>query len=75
MKYGKTVKYGKLFDIRTRKWIYNIAIAVIALLVGYGIMTQEIAALWLALAGAVIGVARTNTGVSGIMPRRAVDDE
>ncbi len=69
------MKYGKLFDIKTRKWIYNIAIAVIALLVGYGIMTQEIAALWLALAGAVIGVARTNTGVAGIEPRRAAPDD
>ena len=69
------MKYGKWFDIKTRKWIYNIAIAVIALLVGYGVVTQEIGALWLALAGAVIGVARSNTGVAGVEPRRAVDDE
>lgn len=69
------MKYGKFFDIKTRKWIYNIAIAVIALLVGYGVVTQELATLWLALVGAVIGIARSNTGVAGVEPRRAVDDE
>lgn len=68
------MKKGKLFTIETRKWIYNIAIAVLGLLVGYGILTQELAALWLILAGAVIGIARVNTGAAGVEPKRAEDE-
>lgn len=65
---------GKIFSIEARKWIYNIAIAASGLLVGYGILTQELAALWLALAGAVIGIARANTGEAGVAPKRAKNE-
>ena len=38
-----------------RRWLYGIAAALGALLVGYGIMTASESGLWLALAGAILG--------------------
>lgn len=35
-----------------RRWLYGIAVAVVALAVGYGLISQSEAALWLALAAA-----------------------
>jgi predicted cobalt transporter CbtA len=37
-----------------RRWLYGIAAAVAALLIGYGVLTIDQAGLWLALAGAVL---------------------
>lgn len=38
-----------------RAWIYGIAVAGAALLVGYGVLTIEQGGLWLAVIGAVLG--------------------
>jgi hypothetical protein len=40
---------------KTRAWIYRIAIAVVPLLTGYGIVEDSKAALWLGLVGAALG--------------------
>lgn len=46
-----------------RAAIYAVAVAVAALLVGYGILTEQHATLWLALASAVVNsMALLNTG-------------
>lgn len=39
-----------------RKWLYGITIAVIGVLTGYDVITDDKAPLWLALAAAVLGV-------------------
>lgn len=40
---------------KTRRWIYGIAIAAVPLLVAYGVVAESDAALWIGLAGAVLG--------------------
>lgn len=37
-----------------RRWIYGIAIAVLPLLIAYGVVSKEDAPLWIALVGAVL---------------------
>lgn len=39
----------------TRAYIYRIAVAAVPLLVGYGVVAESQAALWLGLAGAALG--------------------
>lgn len=57
-----------LFSPTTRKWIYNVAVAVVPLLVVLGVITNDIAGQVLIIAGAVLGLgtnllasANTNT--------------
>lgn len=38
-----------------RLWMYGVAVAVAALLIGYGILTIEQGGLWLAVIGAILG--------------------
>lgn len=65
---------GKIVDIRFRKWLYRVGIAVGAILVMYGIINSEQLVVWLALLLAVLGItADANVGVAGVTPRRAVD--
>ena len=45
---------------KTRRYLYNVAIAGCAVGVGYGVLTATEALLWLGLSGAVLGVARAN---------------
>lgn len=40
---------------KTRAWIYRIATAAVPLLTGYGVIEDSKAALWLGIAGAVLG--------------------
>lgn len=42
---------------QVRSWLYGISLAVIALLGGYGLIADELAPLWIALASAVLGTA------------------
>ena len=60
-----------------RRWLYNIGIAAGAIAVGYGILTAEMAALWLGLLAALLGgVAVLHVGEAGVdVPRRAADDD
>jgi hypothetical protein len=48
------------FTERTRHYLYGVVAAIIALLMGYGILGAEEVPLWIALAVAVLGVG-TNT--------------
>lgn len=57
-----------LQDIMTptvRAWLYGIGLAVCALLVAYGVLTDENVTLWNALIGAVLGMAIVNTPTKG----------
>ena len=58
-----------------RRWLYNIGIAAGAIAVGYGVLTAEMAALWLGLLAALLGgVAVLHVGEAGVdVPRRAAD--
>ena len=37
---------GKIFDVKTRRWLYRIGIAAGALLVAYGIVDANVIGLW-----------------------------
>lgn len=39
-----------------RTWLYGILLAGIPLLIAYGVLDEQIAALWVALGGAVLGL-------------------
>jgi hypothetical protein len=45
---------SKLMSREGRKYIYIVSLAVIPLLVFYGVISEDAAPLWIALAGAVI---------------------
>lgn len=45
---------NKLFSESGRTWIYGVAAAVVAILAGYGLVTDELAPLWLSLIAAVL---------------------
>ena len=45
---------NKLMSREGRKYIYIVSLAMIPLLVAYGVIDEAIAPLWVALAGAVI---------------------
>jgi hypothetical protein len=47
----------KLPSPRQRQYIYRVGIAGIAVLVGYGVLSQEYALLWAALLAPVLGMA------------------
>ena len=56
---------GRLItDPRVRQWVYGIALAALPLLIAYGIVDDQTAALWAAVIGAVLvpGLAVINTG-------------
>lgn len=61
----------------TRGWIYRVALVAIPLLVGYGILDDATAALWVAAAGALLthGLAAVNTSVSSSPARHADNGE
>lgn len=46
-----------------RKWVYGVAGAIIALLVGYGALSAELAPLWLSLVGALVWVIGNITAI------------
>lgn len=48
---------NKLQDPKVRYYFYNIVKAAIPLLVVSGILVEEVSALWIAVAGAVLGIA------------------
>lgn len=54
----------------TRAWIYRVSLAVIPLLIAFGVVQNEDAALWVALAGAVLntGLATANTSTDSDKP-------
>ena len=48
------------FTARRRQYLYRVALAGIAVLVGYGVLSGEHAALWVALLAPVLGLADRN---------------
>lgn len=50
----------KLTSRKGRVWLYSTGLATIALLVGYGALTSELAALWSALLAPLLGLAIAN---------------
>lgn len=55
-----TLILKKLTSRKGRLWLYSTGIAVVALLVGYGALTNELAALWSALLAPLLGLAIAN---------------
>lgn len=54
-------------DPATRRWLYGIAVAAVPVLVIYGVISESDAAVWIGLAGALLGsgapaLAAANTG-------------
>lgn len=47
-----------------RRWLYRVALAGIAVSVGYGLLTDEAAALWGALAGALVAIPVADANVN-----------
>lgn len=51
-----------------RTYLYPVLIAVVALLVGYGILEQEQGALWIGLGAALLGVPAVEKARSKVTP-------
>ena len=51
---------SKILARRGRIWLYSVGLAVIGLLVGYGVLTNETATLWSALLAPLLGLAIAN---------------
>lgn len=49
---------------RVRAYIYAVLVAAVPLLIGYGILSAEEGALWLGLAGAVLGLGLATANTS-----------
>lgn len=45
-----------LANQRTRAWLYRVLLAVVPLLLAYGVLDERTLALWLGLGGAVLGI-------------------
>ena len=54
-KYSLTPEHLEWLTPAVRIWLYGVVLAVIALLGGYGLITDTIAPLWVALAAALLG--------------------
>lgn len=53
---------------RNRKWLYGVTVAVLAVLAGYGVVSDDQVPLWLALAGAVLGIASPAMALGHMSP-------
>ena len=60
---------GKIFDVKTRRWLYRIGMAAGALLVAYGIVDANVIGLWGVLFTAILGLADVNAGDAGAEDR------
>lgn len=54
---GRTARY---LSPTFRRWLYGVALAGIALLVGYGVLTEDQGLLWAGLLVPVLGIALDN---------------
>jgi uncharacterized membrane protein YkgB len=57
-----------LMTREVRKYLYAVTIAVVAVLVGYDVIAGEAVPLWLALAGAVLGIVAPVTAITHMTP-------
>ena len=53
---------------RIRKWLYGVTVAVIAVLARYGVVSDDQVPLWMALAGAVLGIASPAMALGHMSP-------
>lgn len=53
---------------RNRKWLYGVTAAVLAVLAIYGVVSEEQVPLWLALAGAALGIASPAAALTHMSP-------
>lgn len=53
---------------RNRKWLYGVTVAVLAVLAGYGVISDDQVPLWLALVGAVLGIASPAMALGHMSP-------
>lgn len=53
--YSLTPEHLEWLTPTVRAWAYSVVIAIIAILGGYGLITDTIAPLWVALAAALLG--------------------
>lgn len=53
---------------RNRKWLYGVTVAVLGLLAVYGVVSEDQVPLWLALAGAVLGIASPAMAMGHMSP-------
>lgn len=53
--YSLTPEHLEWLTPTVRAWAYSVIIAIIAILGGYGLITDSIAPLWVALAAALLG--------------------
>lgn len=58
-----------------RRWLYGVAIAAVALAAAYGLITEELGALWVAVIAALLGlpVAAGNVTNGGVEPPAPVE--
>lgn len=61
---------GKIFTRETRKWIYGVCLAVVPLLVLYGVIDERSAPLWVALIGAVVAPTLALTHLTPVVDER-----
>lgn len=66
-------KLSELFSANTRKWIYDICMAVIPLLVILGVLSTEVAGQVMLIAAAVLGVGSNLLARANVTPDAAVD--
>ena len=55
-------------NAQTRTYVYAVAVAVMPILVAYGLLTPDKAPLWLALAGAILAAAPPVLAIRNITP-------
>ena len=58
--------FEKLLSREGRKWLYGIALAVVPLLVVYGVISEEEAPLWIALVGSFLAPTLALTHLSPV---------
>ena len=63
-----------MFDINVRAWLYRISLAVIALLVAYGLVGEGEAAQWALLAAALLGMGDAAVATANTRKAKPVDD-
>ena len=53
-----------------RKWVYSVALALVPILVLYGVISRETAPAWLALVAAFLGVASPVMALTHLTPKQ-----
>jgi hypothetical protein len=62
-----------LISPRFRQWLYGIALVAVPLLIAYGVVSAEVAALWAALIAAILGQGTAFAAIT--QQRRAIPDD